>query len=81
MSSSALKPNTPDPKVIAGMKVWPTVIPQYELGHLQLMKKLDLLEKDMVGLWICSNYRTALLATQQTTHNFLKFTHFMRFKI
>ena len=54
-----LKPDAPEPKVI-GMKIWPTAIPQYEIGHLEMMAKLDALEKEMDGLWICGNYRTGV---------------------
>lgn len=54
-----LKPDAPEPKVI-GMKIWPTAIPQYELGHLDLMQKLEALEKDVDGLWVCGNYRTGV---------------------
>jgi len=54
-----LKNDAPKPKVI-GIKVWPTAIPQYELGHEELMKKLESLEAEMDGLWICGNYRTGV---------------------
>jgi oxygen-dependent protoporphyrinogen oxidase len=54
-----LRPDAPEPKVI-GMKIWPTAIPQYELGHLDLMQKLEALEKDVDGLWVCGNYRTGV---------------------
>jgi len=54
-----LKPNAPPPKVI-GMKLWPTAIPQYELGHLAMMEELEKLEKEMDALWICGNYRSGV---------------------
>ncbi len=54
-----LKPDAPKPKVV-GMKVWPTAIPQYELGHMKLMDELEEIEKDVDGIWICGNYRTGV---------------------
>jgi oxygen-dependent protoporphyrinogen oxidase len=54
-----LKENAPDPKLI-GMKVWPTAIPQYELGHLPMMKELEKAESKLPGLWVCGNYRTGV---------------------
>ena len=54
-----LKNDAPPPKVI-GMKVWPTAIPQYELGHADIMKELEAIENDMDGFWICGNYRTGV---------------------
>merc|ERR1712176_981748 len=34
--------------------------PQYELGHLDLMNKLNELEKNINGLWVCGNYRSGV---------------------
>lgn len=54
-----LKPDAPKPKLI-GMKLWPTAIPQYELGHRKLVSKIESLEKKISGLYICGNYRTGV---------------------
>jgi oxygen-dependent protoporphyrinogen oxidase len=54
-----LKDNAPPPKLI-GMKIWPTAIPQYELGHLPLIKELEAAELKLPGLWVCGNYRTGV---------------------
>jgi hypothetical protein len=42
------------------MKIWPTAIPQYELGHLEMMDELQDLEDNIDGLWICGNYRSGV---------------------
>ena len=54
-----LKPDAPAPKVL-GLKIWPTAIPQYELGHLALISELEAAEAKLAGLWVCGNYRSGV---------------------
>jgi len=52
-----LKDDAPAGKKI-GCRVWPTAIPQYRKGHLEI---LDALEKDQVpGFYLGGNYRTGV---------------------
>lgn len=54
-----LKDDAPAPKVL-GLKLWPTAIPQYELGHLTLIDELEKAEAKLPGLWVCGNYRSGV---------------------
>jgi oxygen-dependent protoporphyrinogen oxidase len=64
-----LQENAPPPKVI-GLKLWPTAIPQYELGHLAIMKDLEKAEGKLPGLWICGNYRTGVAFPDCVTYGY-----------
>ena len=64
-----LKKDAPKPKVI-GMKLWPTAIPQYELGHLKLIDELEAAESKLDGLWVCGNYRTGVAFPDCVTYGY-----------
>ena len=61
LRTTLLQSGAPEPKVL-GIKVWPTAIPQYELGHLELMKQLEGMESNVEGggIWVCGNYRSGV---------------------
>jgi protoporphyrinogen/coproporphyrinogen III oxidase len=55
LSRILLKPNVPQPKVLA-VKVWKQAIPQYNLGHFDRLEQIDRGLKSLPGVYLCSNY-------------------------
>ncbi|WP_341732669.1 protoporphyrinogen oxidase [Microcoleus sp. EPA2] len=55
LSRILLKPNVPQPKVLA-VKLWKQAIPQYNLGHLDRLQQIDRGLKSLPGMYLCSNY-------------------------
>jgi oxygen-dependent protoporphyrinogen oxidase len=51
---------TPD---IVLMKRWPKAIPQYALGHLDIIRSIESLENDIPGLHIAGNFRGGISVT------------------
>ncbi|MEZ2318523.1 MAG: protoporphyrinogen oxidase [Microcoleus sp.] len=55
LSRILLKPNVPQPKVLA-VKLWKQAIPQYNLGHLDRLQQIDRGLKSLPGMYLSSNY-------------------------
>ena len=66
-----LQDSAPPAKLI-GMKIWPTAIPQYELGHLPIMDELEKAEAKHPGFWICGNYRSGVAFPDCVTFGYEK---------
>jgi oxygen-dependent protoporphyrinogen oxidase len=59
VSKVLLVENPPLPKVL-GCRVWPRAIPQYNKGHLAILKAVEEGCKDAPGIFLGGNYRTGV---------------------
>eukprot|EP00571_Detonula_confervacea_P010402 CAMPEP_0172302874 /NCGR_PEP_ID=MMETSP1058-20130122/4513_1 /TAXON_ID=83371 /ORGANISM="Detonula confervacea, Strain CCMP 353" /LENGTH=576 /DNA_ID=CAMNT_0013013523 /DNA_START=56 /DNA_END=1786 /DNA_ORIENTATION=- len=61
LRKNLLQSSAPKPKVL-GIKVWPKAIPQYELGHSEIIDQLESMEgkNEGGGLWVSGNYRSGV---------------------
>jgi len=46
-----------EPPLFSAVRRWPRAIPQYDLGHLQRLARVDALEAVLPGLALCGNWR------------------------